>query len=200
MNGKPYSRAQLARDLGLSKASITKLAKRGMPTGSRAAAEEWRRRNVAPTWPKAGPVVAATTIAGHNGVARVPAYVSERICPGWTPKMVRGAHEQLCQYARYAALDFDAWKGPVRLAMAALPSYEWHKVDCLTVRQWRLLIGEREIAYMRRTADPIRVRTAEPGDDFHDFESEHFWYLLACGLMRVEVPADFVPSPEELAA
>lgn len=40
--------SELCEALGLSKAQVSKLVARGMPTESAAAAEEWRRRNVDP--------------------------------------------------------------------------------------------------------------------------------------------------------
>jgi hypothetical protein len=45
---KPITQAELAQQLGISGALVSKLRKRGMPVDDVEAARQWRRRNVAP--------------------------------------------------------------------------------------------------------------------------------------------------------
>ena len=66
MPRRKYLRADLARDLGVDKAVITRLAKRGMPTNSLERAREWRAANLDPAKVKPGPQPA--TDAPDRGV------------------------------------------------------------------------------------------------------------------------------------
>lgn len=45
----------IARELNLSPGQVSKLAARGMPVDDLEAAVEWRRKNLDPSWAKAGP-------------------------------------------------------------------------------------------------------------------------------------------------
>lgn len=50
MHDNPLTMTRLAESLDLSKAQVSRLAARGMPTSSAAAAREWRATNLHPSW------------------------------------------------------------------------------------------------------------------------------------------------------
>ncbi len=158
------TRKEVGDALGITPQAVGLLVKRGMPVTSIAAARAWRERNIdltrsRPARPKPSS----------------PDYVTSDRLP-WTEDDIERAHAQLRLFAKFAEDDFAAWQAPLRMAMAALPSPEWDRVD-LSESLWRQLVGEHELTRVKRGK---RQRAPVLGP----FESEHFLYLLAAGFAQ----------------
>lgn len=141
---RPYLKADLARDLGLSGASISKLAARGMPTHSRDAAEAWRHANLQPSWMK------PTTRA--RGAA-APADLEPDDDGDALLAIVR-------RMAALAADDLQPWLAPLREVLHELPQTRWAEVS-LTMDTWRALLGDALPALADPTAPPDSPEDAE---------------------------------------
>lgn len=141
---RPYLKADLARDLGLSGASISKLAARGMPTHSREAAEAWRHANLQPSWMK------PTTRA--RGAAS-PADLEPDDDGDALLAIVR-------RMADLAADDPTPWLAPLREVLRELHPSRWAEVS-LTLDTWRALLGDALPALADPTAPPDSPADAE---------------------------------------
>jgi len=176
---RKYLKADLARDLDLSRASITQLSKRGMPVHSVEAAREWRRIHLDPSWTKPEPETAAT------GPARTRA---EDGAP-WSPPMVAACLADIQYYADAATGDFAGWKTPLRVAMQALPRAHWNEVE-LPASLWEELIGApflEVVEKAQRELSPDEAVAPIPAE--HAFVCDNWVYLLASGLLKPSLPA-----------
>jgi len=164
---RKYLRADLARDLGLSPSSVTKLAHRGMPTGSREAAVAWRKANLDASWTKATPPPAV----------------------GGGVDFAKELHLGLIRrFALNAERDFDRWAQPLRDALLQLPVRHWSEVE-LEEDLWARLVDERAMAMLQEGENALTQEDrAAPIPPEHEFICDHWPYLLACGLLSLRDP------------
>lgn len=159
---------ELAAELGISAAMVTKLAQRGMPTDSLTAAREWRRRNLDPGKVKPG-----------TSTRRVPDARSAR--PSTMDATEAVASAQWCMDTAAARLAEGGGIGvmvpALRRALSAVPESHRHLVT------WSMPVA---VELTRHAYDVLDV--TEPIDQeqasMTASEAEEmgaFWYQVAAG-------------------
>lgn len=170
------TQTEIAAELGLSKAALSKLKKAGMPVHSADAARAWR--------------------AAHLHPGRV------RDDPGPSPRTLIERASALIPLACQAleAGRFDLVAGELRRAMRAVPVSHRAAVS-IPLELWEALIGAATVADIREGAAKHAAATAQtptpagvhdPQDaidgDAHMSDAEcggNFLYSLACGETRL---------------
>lgn len=149
-------KARIARELGISAAAVTKLAKKGMPTDSADAARRWREANLNPLKMAPDPGPSPETLAQRaNELARVAAVA-------------------------LAAHRFDMVAGELRAALRAVPESHRAQVS-MPVDLWNALIGAHAC---RVLDDGPRQAPSAMTDEDADYVGR-ICYALACGEVQV---------------
>lgn len=148
------TQAAIARELGISKAAVTKLKARGMPTHSADAARAWR--------------------AAHLCSGRV------RPDPGPSPETLVARVHNLAALALQAAHAgrFDLVADELRTAMRAVPAERRSDVS-LPVELWRALIGRHALGVLDSGPKAEQPMSADDADDADAVGAVCF--ALACG-------------------
>jgi hypothetical protein len=114
---RKYLQADLAREIGLSPAAVSRLKQRGMPVHSTQAARAWREANLDPALMKQArsPAERAPLGAIRVDIAR--------------------------QFGQLALIEFATWEAQLRAAMGAVP-VPWRERVELPVEVWDQLVGD----------------------------------------------------------
>lgn len=197
---RKYLKTDLARDLGLSRSAITKLAHRGMPVHSRAAAEAWRRDNLIPARRKEIPTparAASSAPVPALPVSTMPAAVEDSSPPAAMDMAgARLRHEMA-----------DAQRAELELRARAGSLVELAAAQAETSRVLRQIRD-------RLLGAAARISPQVPGDDAHrnivygliDIEIKSALRQVAGELLRTAreraklSPADLERDDLELAA
>jgi hypothetical protein len=194
---RKFLKADLARALGLSRSSVTKLAKRGMPTHSVDAATEWRRRNLDPSWTK------PTAPAWQPAPIKRPAAIGYDVAPDglpFTAEMLERLRADIAFFAECCEGDFDKWVTPLRVAMQLLPARYWNDV-ALPMELWNKLVGEDVLRALEESeATLTQDERATPIEARDRFVVDNFYYMAAAGMVRVDVDAIARETAERKAA
>lgn len=160
---RKYLKADLARDLGVDRSLVTRYARRGMPTRSLAAAEEWRAAHLDPLLVKR---------------------------PAEDPDDLDELRFALVRkLAHLAELDPAAWLEELRSVVRELPPELWDRVE-LSQGTWEALIGARVLEALRRDGDAPDAESAAPVTPEHAFVCRNIVFLLATGRYHLdETPA-----------
>ena len=187
MNDEP-SQAAIARALGLAKSRVTAMKKQGMPVHSIEAAQEWRRRHVAP-------IVRNTRRAAPT---RVPVgYPSELAAmPGPLQPFLRLAYIPEAAVKHAAALGelaavaidngtFDAIEPALRLALSAVPKSHRSMLPGLPFKVWDALCADVLAVCgvdLKDSEDTPPLQEQAEVEFMGDF-----WYQVAAGEIRPTV-------------
>ena len=151
-------KARIARELGISGAAVSKLARQGMPTDDADAARRWRAANL------------------HKGRMRPD--------PGPSADTLLQRAQNLASLAEVAlrSQQFDVVANDLRMAMHSVPKSHRARL-ILPFALWRELIGPYEVAVLdtgsAEEAHSEHVAAAAVDDD--DQLVADVCYALACG-------------------
>lgn len=170
---KALTQTEIARELGITKAALSKLKKAGMPVHSADAARAWRAANLHPgrVRPDPGPS---------------PRTLIERLHTLWPLGI-----------AALAAARFELIADEIRLALHAVPESHRDQV-LLNPSVMDALLGPELIAELRGEGDAAHSGgVAEPSADGWDIEDVGaIAYALACGEARLKQPGEPLASDE----
>lgn len=170
---KQMLRKDLALALGISGASVSKLAKRGMPTHDVDAAHRWRRRHLNP---------AMTKENRFEPAAAVPAVESEADGVSELAHAQRMADlaDEMLPLGKLAAV-----MGDLRLAMHHVPAHRRQDLQ-MALPTWRALV----VAVLEVVERETDVQTSDNADraglsDGDADELGAFWFSVAAGEIGV---------------
>jgi len=198
MNGE-LSQAAIAKVLGLAKSRVTAMKKLGMPVHSVEAAQEWRRRHVAPKMPnvptKTGrgtgaPVRPGRAISNfsypveYRELADIPApfQIFFQLC--FVPAVALKHAEALGDLAA-AALEAGTFKEIepyLRFALGAVPKKDRGKFKGMPLKVWMALIADVLNLF---DVDPATIDgTSKLNNPDEVAFVDEFWYQVAAGEIR----------------